>query len=376
MTSSDYQLRPRPKREQRLVAWQPGRRTALIALVTGIVAGAATGAQLATQPESPYSAEVVVEADRAASSADRLESEGRAAVRLARLEEVLGLPQVATAVKETTSAPGDLRDRVTVTRSPVSGLLRISARGGSPAQAAELANAFLAQALAFIRGLDALDGDRVVLGDFEADLEGWGGPSLFAVPPNSLRVVRGDAKFNSSALHVTCLPRAGCGPSIHFFYPFQADRVYEATAWLRGATRRSSVTMVFGVNSGDYVALPPTRLRRAWTRYSLQWVPKQNYRNGELTVQTANLRAAEFYIDGVSLAWGRAITRAGSRRAAERAEAQAFAQGPYVAAWPAVPTGELERRTALWTLAGAAFGFIAAASVVGIGWTAARRRQE
>jgi hypothetical protein len=374
MTAADSLSRPQRWRLRRLVAWRPGRTSAMVVLFVGVVVGAAIGAELATQPKFRYSAEVVVEADRPVPGLDRVERTGT--VRLSRLEEVLDLPQVETAVKETTSASGNLRDRVTVTPSRESGLLRISARDRSPEQAVELADAFVAQGLSFIRALNALDGDRFVLGDFEGGLEGWGGPSQFVVPPNSLGVVREEPKFNSSAMRIVCPPRAGCGSSVRFFYPFQADQIYEASAWLRAPGRGSSLTMVFGSNPRDYVSLAPRRLRRAWTRYSLRWAPTQSYRNGELTVQTGERRAAEFYVDGVSLVGGRAIPRAGSRRAAEQAEAQAFGRDPYVAAWPAVPTGELDRRTELWTLAGAAFGLIVAASAVGIGWTAARRRQE
>jgi hypothetical protein len=342
--------------------------------MVGTVAGAAVGAQLHVQPEYPHSAEVVVEADRAGGGLDKLET--RRAVRLARLEEVLGLPQVETAVKETTSARGNLRKRVKVKASPASGLLRITAHDRSPAEAVELAKAFVAQSLSFIRGLDALDGHLFVLGDFEAGLEGWGGTSHFAVPPNSLRIARAGPKFNSAALDVICQPRVACGPSVRFFYPFQADRVYKATGWLRAPTSRFSVTMILGAGPGDYASLQPTKLQRGWKRYSLQWVPKRDYRSAELAIQTASRSSAQFFIDGVSLASGHTSVRAGSGRAAERAEAGAFARDPYVTASPAVPTGELDRRTGLWTLLGAAFGLLAAASAVGIGWAASRRRQE
>jgi hypothetical protein len=369
MSAVESRLGPQRRRLRPRVAWRPGRTSAIIVVLVGSLAGAAAGAQLHRQPEFRYTAEVVVVTDRVQSGFDVLER--RPAVRLARFAEVLDLPHVETAARETTSARGNLRERVSVSASQSSGLMRITAHDRSPEEAAELANAFVDHALTFIRGLDSLEGDRFALGDFEGGFEGWNEASQFAVPPSSLRLVTAHPKFNSSALHVTCQARPACGPAVRFFYPFQSHRMYEATAWLRASDRRFLVTMVFGANPADYALLSPTRLGRRWNRYSLQWVPNESYARGEVTVQSAGGGAADFYIDGVSLSGASASPRS---RPSEEAEGQAFAKGPYVAASPAVPTGVVDRRTWLWTLAGASFGMIAAALAVGIGWAAARRQ--
>jgi hypothetical protein len=261
---------------------------------------------------------------------------------------------------------------MTVRASSTSGLLRVTTRDRSPVSAVNLADAFVSQALNFVRALETLDGARFALGDFENGLGAWGAISDFAVPPSSLRIVSSNPKFNSAALEVTCPRRAGCGPAAHIYYPFRKGTTYEASGWLRAATSRVSVTMIFGADPRDYSALRPTRLRKSWTRYSLEWTPIHNQEAGELTVQSAAKRGGRFYVDGISFSEDSGASRLDARRRGV-GEAKAFAQRPYAAATPAVPTGTVDSRTTLWALAGAALGFASAACGVGLGRLAASR---
>jgi hypothetical protein len=286
--------------------------------------------------------------------------------------EAFDLSQVAQAVRETTNVDGDVRGRIAIRPNFVSDLVRVIARDRSPSAAVTLADAFTAQAVKFVRVLDALSGARLPLGDFEAGFGGWGSTSHFASPPLSLRVVHTTSKYNSHALQITCGNRPGCGSAFHINFPFRKGLAYSVSGWARAPIRRLRLTMILGATPKDYAAMPPKKVGTAWSRYSVSWVPKHNYASGEVTFQTNSGSAGSFYIDGVSMS---AVTaRVMTQLRGPLKEANAFAARSADVISPAVATGTVKNRTLLWALVGAALGFVAASWIVGLGWSAARHR--
>ena len=343
-----------------------GRTSAGLVLVVGTVAGAAVGAGLHPAPKFRYTAEAVIDSHGA-------RSDYAARKRLARLVETFDLGQVTQAVRETTNLTGDIRNRVTVSANSATDLVRVKARERSPTAAVALANAYATQAVNFVKVLDSVRGERLPLGDFESGLDGWSAVSRFAAPPTSLRVVHNTARFSSSALRVTCAPQAGCGPSLHIYYPFEARTIYEAAGWARASTGRPRTTMVFGANPSDYTAIVPIRLRKSWTRYRVRWNPRHDHPVAELTFQTAAKRPAQFYVDGVSMSVG--VSNVARRSDGGANEARVFTNRLSADISPASPGRTIRSRTARWAVIGAVVGLAAALWTVGIGWSATRRRQ-
>jgi hypothetical protein len=330
---------------------------AVFLAVIAAVLGGALGALFHPQPRYRYDAEALILIE-STNSAER-----RAAVaRLKDLRREIFLPHVAEAVRQQTSAQGDLLERLDVDDGPEGGL-RILVRDQSGPQAVALANAFAAQALNF----PDIESADLSLGDFETGLGQWGNiRSVFALSPTAMRVVSQTPREGSSALRVVCNGDPGCGASLPVTYSFRRGITYTVSAWLRSQSGRIPIGLVLGANAADY-ASGGGRLRPTWTQYFARWTPTRSATAAELSILLNAPRAATFDIDDVMLAEQRAAggSQGGESTRGERA----------LTVVPAVPSGTTSGETVAWALAGAGVGLLVAAFLIALGRLARRRRE-
>ena len=341
--------------------WRPGRRAALIVVLTAPVAGAAIFAGLYPPPEFRYRAEASV-----------LAGDGKVAREsLERLAGTLELPQILRATATAVGAPQPIAPgRVSVREHDEAGIMRVEVRDRTREAALRSAESLLAHAISFVETGSALrDGAVAPIADFEDATDGLITTSPFTSPPaRTIRTSR-TARYGEKSLRVTCRRRPACGVALRVPFPFREGSTYLAQAWARSAsprTPRRPVSLVIGAKPSDLAVGRAQALPRGWRSYQVEWSPRRSSSHANIALQTEGRGATTYYLDGVSLRLSRA-RRVKDDRAFRVARDRLLPL-------PARAAGEVVPNAAPWALRGAGLGLAAGAAAVAAGAAAARRR--
>lgn len=364
----------------------PAARTAGV-LVTLSIAGAIVGAAFGTAPPERFVAEAVVavQPDPETTDVAGLHAvQWRTAARTALLPIVL---QAAARNLGQTPDLTSLQERVSVTGSAGTSLLRIRARDTSTAAAGRLATAVAQETVLFLRragraSLQASDRNRSFT--FDRGLDGWSGiGSLFAVSPSRVSRDALAQQGGTHALRVVCGRGVGCGAHVRVGRDFLASARYRATIFARAQQLggpQPRVRLVLGTSArdiaaGESVTLSSTR----WQPLSVRWTPSANASSAEIATQTTSEGPTTIFLDTGTVTEDTANVDERVRQAADarslRQRASRVADGDnYAVLGSASPAGEVEPDTTLWTLGGALLGLLMGGAGLAAAELARRRK--
>lgn len=346
----------RPRRRKGTIA------SVLLLVIAGAIAGAAVGAALRATPANRHIAEAIVFV--------RGEDQDE---ELRHLKAVFELPQVGELARASASAPVGFRPEVEVDERPAIQAVVVRVRESSPERAVIFADTVVAQGLAYDDATRALQGEPLNLGDFESGTEAWNlGQRALTSPPDELRVVVGDARFNGASLSALCTAEDTCGPSRFVQYPFRAGVRYRFAAWVRG-DGGARATFVAG-SAEDTAESAEVPLSSAWRRLVLDWIPVTDYAVAEIAIVTSSDQSeTQIDLDGVWMADGSAFQSVGRPLPTGAAETLIFASANRPAAIPAVVAGETSSRTVEAALLGALVGLGAVSLLIALALLSRRR---
>lgn len=283
------------RRREALVAWRPGRTTAIAGLSITVAGGASIAALLNPPQHDRYIAEALITT-----------GEGS---KPAILGKLVSLPSVLDAARVAVGEPSSaIADRVTVNLDEA-GLTHLRVRAASSDTARRLAEAIATEALSLVykASTEQVRPGVLSVGTFENGLQDWQTGSRFSNPPLSLRATSSGAsgaKLGSAALEMTCPTESGCGASVTVRYPFRQGQTYVAQAWVRAidaAARPALELIVLGVSSSDLTVDTARRLTAQWQEVAVTWVPQRNVDAAALDLQKSNSGPATIQVDGVFL---------------------------------------------------------------------------
>ncbi len=357
----------------------------VVAVVLGLTLGGATiGAASNVAPSDRFAAESVVGIQH--DSGPLPDDPALRRIRWEALAEIARLPEVLTRASRTARDAGsveDVRRRTTVRGVPGGSVLRVRARGRSPATARALADAVASQAVVYVRDLNRRNfvgtgGPRRF--SFEDGVDGWGiGEPEFSFEPR--RVVRDvdEARVGSASLRADCDARPGCGPSVEVRGDYNAPAVYTARAFLRSPDDDVRVQLVLGSASKQVTAGPELALSDAWRQTAVRFTPKSTASSLQLSVQKLTPGAASIFVDDAILsktdeANDQDVEAVARRTSVRIRAARAAAEDRYSVVEGTTLVDQAQPRTALWTLVGGLAGLLAALTGIAAATVARRRR--
>jgi hypothetical protein len=287
----------------------------------------------------------------------------------AEVRDLLGLFEDAEELRRDVSADAD----------PDAGLVVVTARSESAADAVRIADSFAAEATR----IGEANGDTGfnVLGDFEDVLDWQGGGSDFTTQAASLRLDDEAARFGHASLRVVCGARQRCGAWIRAYQAFSPEAIYGASGWARlapGSDRPVSAAMFLG-GSDDGEVGRFVDLTSSWQQLDVSWAPKQSTATAQVGIVTkTGSGRTSFDLDGVMLADETREQPPGPVRPPSPAALQrTLAPAASIRHFPARPVGqESTSSTARAALLGALAGLGAALAAVGVAVAATRRAPE
>jgi hypothetical protein len=288
----------------------------------------------------------------------------------AEVRDALGLFEDAEELRRDVSADAD----------PDAGLVVVTARSESAADAVRIADSFAAEATRV--GEANGDSSLNVLGDFEDVLDWQGGASDFSTQAASLRLDGETARFGHASLRVVCGARQRCGAWIRAYQAFTPEAIYGASGWARlapGSDRPVSAAMFLGSGSDDGEVGRFVDLTSSWQQLDVSWVPEQSSATSQVGIVTqTGSGPTSFDLDGVVLADETREQPPGPVRPPSPAALQrALAPAASLRRFPARPVGEESTSsTVRAALLGALAGLGAALAAVGVAVAATRRAPE
>lgn len=284
------------------------------------------------------------------------------------------LPAVLQTAAQSVGLPPDLtslQERVSVTGSSKTFLIRIRARDTSTVAAAALATAVAQQTVLFLQRVSraSLQGtNRTKSFSFDGGLNGWSRTnSLFAVAPTRASRDLSAQQAGTGSLRVDCGESVGCGPHTRVRRPFDAASRYRATIYARVPETSDTpvrVRLVLGSSARDIAAgTSVTLTSERWQLLAVRWTPSENASSAEVAVQTTSSGSTTLLLDSATVAEDnpnvdRRVQQAADARSL-RQRVRRVAQGDnYAVLGSASPAGQIGPDTLWWTLGGGVLGLL------------------
>jgi hypothetical protein len=348
-------------------------------LLIGAIAGAAVGAGIEAAAPAHEEAQALVVVNPTGEH-----GQGEVQSRAALVASAVVSPYVAAAARDALGRfedPGTLREDISAVADPASGLVIVTARAGSAADAVLFANTFASQA-ARLAQVARSGGERVrVLGDFEEQLDWQSESSGFSAGAAGTEIAP-DAKYGGSSLRIDCSSFTRCGGWVRTYQDFSPDATYEATGWARlspGSDAPASVAMFIGNGRADGEVGRSVDLTTDWQRLDVSWRPGRPAGTAQVGfVVTGNVAADSFDVDGVLLQ-DATLQRPHASIPPLRpaAEVRLLESDRSITRFPARPVGDVAASgTVRAALLGALAGLGVAALGIGAGLAAAGHRAQ